>query len=128
MEKRGKTDIHSDRTDDDYVTLSEVARMHGLSVATIRRRILEGDTFPGAKKVPAPSLGAGEIWLVPRSEVESVSLEQVSPRTYYGRPINKHEPYGEDVSVSSTSVRALEARVSALEQHMLRLLDRISNP
>jgi hypothetical protein len=114
--------------DEDYIAAGAVARMHGVSMQLIRQRIKEGDIFPGAKKQPAPGTGPGEMWVIPRSEVESVSLKEISPRTYYMRSANKLESSDEDEhgSVSSLSpselrerVIAMEARVSAIEQRQL---------
>jgi hypothetical protein len=77
-------------TDDDYMWAATVARMYGVSVSTVRRRILEGVVFPGAKKMSMPHYGAGEVWMIPRSEVESVSLKDLSPRA----ALSPHEVSG----------------------------------
>jgi hypothetical protein len=115
--------------DEDYLAVVDVAKMFGVSVATIRRRIQEGDLFPGATKRPAPGIPVEERWVIPRSEVELVSLREISPRTYYRRSENKLESSDKDEhgSVSSPSpseLIALEARVSAIEQHLLKFLVR----
>jgi hypothetical protein len=67
--------------DTDYITAAEVARAHTVSIHTIRRRIREGDIFKGAKKEGAPGVSRSEIWVIPRSEVVSVSLKEISPKT-----------------------------------------------
>jgi hypothetical protein len=67
--------------DNDYIAAAEVARAHNVSIHTIRRRIREGDIFKGAKKAPSVG-GDGEIWIIPRSEVKSVSLREISPKLY----------------------------------------------
>jgi hypothetical protein len=110
--------------DNDYIAAAEVARVHNVSIHTIRRRIRGGGIFKGAKKVP--NVSDGEIWVIPRSEVESVSLKEISPKLYQKRYANKLQPYGKDRhnTVPTSSLGELEDRVSVLERRMVRLLGR----
>jgi|ERR1700733_1407190 len=131
MERQKKARAQRDHADDDdYIAAAEVARLYGVSVHTIRRRIVEGTIFPGAKKEPAPSTGAGEMWVIPRSEVGSISLREISPRTYY-KELTRLEPSAKDEhgSVGELYARAsiLENRVSVLEQQVVKLLSLGSN-
>lgn len=132
--KRRETYPQDDLVKDDYLTLSEVAQNFGVSLSVIRRKVGEGNMFPGAKKVPAPWTGAGAMWVIPRSEATSVSLQELAPRTYKRRLVHKREPYDQDKdgSTSPTTRSALEARMSALEdrmsvveRHLIRLFDHI---
>jgi hypothetical protein len=136
MERQKKARAQRDHADDDdYIAAAEVARLYGVSVHTIRRRIVEGTIFPGAKKEPAPGTGAGEMWVIPRSEVGSTSLREISPRTYY-KGLTQLEPSAKDehgslssIAVSELYARAsiLENRVSVLEQQVVKLLSLGSN-
>jgi hypothetical protein len=113
-------------TDNDYIAATEIARAYNVSIHTIRRRIREGDIFKGAKKKQDPGVDRSELWIIPRSEVESVSLREISPQLYQRRHANKFTPSAEDKHnvVPVSSLAELENRVSALEQHMMRLLSR----
>jgi hypothetical protein len=82
MGRQKKTRPRGDQetdNDNDYIAAAEAARVHNVSIHTILRRIREGDIFKGAKK-KASSVSRGEIWVIPRSEVESVSLIEISPK------------------------------------------------
>jgi hypothetical protein len=107
-------------TGDDYIWAATVARMYGVSASTVRRRILEGAIFPGAKKMPMPFSGAGEVWMIPRSEVVSLSLEDLSPRAHYRRAKATREAHDQ-----ATRGRSLEERVGVLETLMVKVLDRL---
>ncbi|HEV3321376.1 MAG TPA: hypothetical protein VG147_04195 [Solirubrobacteraceae bacterium] len=82
------------------------------------------EIFKGAKKVP--SVIDGEIWIISRLEVESVSLKEISPKLYYKRYANKLRRYDEDrhSALPTALLAELEDRVSVLEQNMVRLLGR----
>jgi hypothetical protein len=107
---------------EDYFEATEVARKFGVSIHTIRRRIQEKEIFKGAVKV---KLGGGERWLIPRSALGSLTMEQISPKLYQERYKNKIKPtYNPEVPRSSLpSVKSLEQRVAVLERHLLKILD-----
>jgi hypothetical protein len=122
VNKKQAEQSNESATDDDYMWAATVARMYGVSVSTVRRRILEGVVFPGAKKMPMPLYGAGEVWMIPRSEVASVSLKDLSLRAHYRHAKSTGEDHGHD---QTTSLSALEKRLSTLEALMVKVLARL---
>jgi hypothetical protein len=106
-----------------YVQASEVAKKFDISSHTIRRRILEGKIFPGAKKV---QMGFGEIWLIPKAIAESVSLKDISPKIYQDRYENKmtsSDKGSVDISSpQSVKIKELEERIGVLERLVLKLV------
>lgn len=109
MGRRKKAHQQGEReNDNDYIAAAEVARAHNVSIHTIRRRILEGDIFKGAKKEEAPGVSGSEIWVIPRAEVEAVSLREISPRLYQRRNANKLTQYGRHGAVPTSSLGSLK--------------------
>lgn len=103
--------------------------MYDVSIPTILRRIQEG-IFPGAEKKPAPSSPRGEMWVIPRSDVAAITLRDISPKIYYTRTKIKLEPSETDEpeSVPSIDLNILEARISVLEQQVIKLLSLSRQP
>ena len=105
---------------EDYIVATEVAKKFGVSIHTIRRRMQEGKLFKGAIKV---KLSSGERWLIPRSEISHLSMEQVSPRLFQERYKNRFEELhtkAEEQLSPKSNQRSLEERVSVLERLLLK--------
>jgi hypothetical protein len=115
----GEPLLFGDAKDNRYVTLQVVARTYGVSTQTVRRRVLEGTLFQGAKKIPGPAAGS-EIWVIPHSEAAAISLTDLSPRTYHYRPTRQAVPQHDH---HSTPLSMLEDRVATLEK-LVQVLER----
>jgi hypothetical protein len=109
----------------EYVSAAELAKQHQVSNSTIRRRIAEGRLFPGAKLVDTK---LGKRWLIPRAEIESKSLEDVSQKRYLDGRSNQvdgpRSSWRQDLR-RAKAARSLEDRVAILERLLLECLDRL---
>jgi hypothetical protein len=107
----------------EYISASEVATQYGVSLSTVRRRISEGKIFKGAKK---RKMDVGERWFIPRSEVDNLSLEEISPKLFQEKRKSSVHPINYNNSSSSElTIRSLEERVARLERLLIKVLDKL---
>ncbi len=103
-----------------YVDAASLADKHRVSMSTIRRRIVEGKLFPGARKKDA---GLGKIWQIPHHEAEAVSLKDISPKIYQKRYKIHIDTNTDDEDFADKSIiKSLEDRVTTLEQLLMKYL------
>ncbi|NKE55353.1 hypothetical protein FXN61_00330 [Lentzea sp. PSKA42] len=103
---------------DGYVYAVSLARRHGVSMSTVRRRIKEGVLFPGARKL---ATAAGEQWMIPQAEAWNVKIDRISPRAHHRRLSAKELNAGEIAEKGNASAD-LESRIIELERLAERLL------
>ncbi|MFG2377600.1 hypothetical protein ACGFY9_39845 [Streptomyces sp. NPDC048504] len=102
---------------EDLVSIASLAKKHGVSKSTVRRRVKEGKLFPGAKRV---EYDHGQAWLIPQREAESVSLEDLSPRP-------RHQKQGTSYALErtqniSSTLESLDERIAVLERLLPKIL------
>lgn len=106
---------------EEYITASALAEEHSVTMSTVRRRIQEGVLFKGAKK---EKMSFGEVWKIPRSEAEAITLKELSPKLFQARNKGKIEPTHNDGTelIPKSIDSSLEARVAAIEQLLIKHL------
>lgn len=92
----------------EMLTLTEVAKRHDVSVATLRRWCAEGK-IPGAEQSPI-KIGKGRVWLIPDNAEIPTPINEGARHPDYDRSSKNEElsglSYG-GVSLPTTLVREL---------------------
>ncbi len=102
-----------------YVSAASVAKKFDISMSTMRRRIMQG-RIPEARKMKSTS---GEIWQIPRTLANKLTLKDLSPKRYQEQQGDIREELQPQATALKTEivVENLEKRVAILEQLALKI-------